>query len=86
MCASEGAVNLADQLHVVEESVEGVKVREAHHVGDAASCSLQKHPTNGSRHVLITRYVTLFSFKMTPQNGDSPKPDFPLQKVSACAA
>lgn len=61
--ASEGAVDLADQLHVVEESVEGIEVGEAHHVGDAASCSLQRHPMNGSRHVLTTRYVTVFLLK-----------------------
>lgn len=42
VCAGEGAVNLADQLHVVEESVEGIEVREAHHVRGAASCSLEK--------------------------------------------
>jgi len=40
--ASEGAVNLADQLHVVEEGVEGIEVGEAHHVGGVASCSLEK--------------------------------------------
>lgn len=32
VCASKGAVNLADQLHVVEEGVEGIEVGEAHHV------------------------------------------------------
>ena len=42
--AGEGAVDLADQLHVVEEGVEGVEVGEAHHVGGAASCSLEKQP------------------------------------------
>ena len=42
--AGEGAVNLADKLHVVEEGVEGVEVGEAHHVGGAASCSLEKDP------------------------------------------
>lgn len=41
MRAGEGAVNLADQLHVVEESVEGIEVGEAHHVGGAASCGLE---------------------------------------------
>lgn len=41
MRAGEGAVNLADQLHVVEEGVEGIEVWEAHHVGGAASCSLE---------------------------------------------
>lgn len=30
--ASKGAVNLANQLHVVEECVEGIEVGEAHHV------------------------------------------------------
>lgn len=40
VCAGQGAVNLADQLHVVEEGVEGVKVGKAHHVGGAASCGL----------------------------------------------
>lgn len=40
--AGEGAVNLADQLHAVEEGVEGSEVGEAHHVGGAASCSLNK--------------------------------------------
>lgn len=39
--AGEGAVNLADHLHVVEEGVEGVEVGEAHHVGGAASGRLQ---------------------------------------------
>lgn len=38
--ASEGAVNLAYKLHIVEERVEGIEVGEAHHVGGAASCSL----------------------------------------------
>ena len=42
--AGEGAVNLADQLHVVEEGVEGIEVGEAHHVGGTASCSLEKDP------------------------------------------
>lgn len=44
VCASNGAVNLADQLHVVQEGVEGIEVGEAHHVGGAASCSLEKDP------------------------------------------
>lgn len=39
--AGHGAVNLADQLHVVEQSVEGVEVGEAHHVGGAASGGLR---------------------------------------------
>lgn len=39
--AGQGAVDLADQLHVVEEGVEGVEVGEAHHVGGAASRRLQ---------------------------------------------
>lgn len=39
---SQGAVDLADNLHVVEESVEGIEVGEAHHVGGAPSCSLQE--------------------------------------------
>lgn len=42
MRAGQGAVDLSDQLHVVEESVEGIKVGEAHHVGGATSCSLRK--------------------------------------------
>lgn len=42
VCAGEGAVNLTDQLHVVEEGVEGIEVGEAHQVGGAASCSLEK--------------------------------------------
>lgn len=41
--AGHGAVNLADQLHVVEQGVEGVEVREAHHVGGAASGGLRGH-------------------------------------------
>lgn len=41
-CADQGAVDLADQLHVVEEGVEGIEVGEAHHVGGTASCSLEK--------------------------------------------
>lgn len=44
MTASEGPVNLADKLHVVEEGVEGIEVGEAHHVGCAASSSLHKDP------------------------------------------
>lgn len=44
VCAGEGAVNLADQLHVVEEGVEGIEVGEAHHVGGTASCSLKRDP------------------------------------------
>ncbi len=40
--AGEGAVNLAHQLHVVEEGVEGIEVGEAHHVGGAASRSLKR--------------------------------------------
>lgn len=39
--AGHGAVNLADQLHVVEQGVEGVEVREAHHVRGAASSGLR---------------------------------------------
>lgn len=39
--ARHRAVNLADQLHVVEQGVEGVEVREAHHVGGAASGGLR---------------------------------------------
>lgn len=70
MCAGNGAVDLADQLHVVEEGVEGVEVGEAHHVGDAASCSLQDHPKMLSgqpcHNVLIT---CLFSFKLMPPTG-----------------
>lgn len=42
--AGDGAVNLADQLHVVEQGVEGVEVGEAHHVGGAASCGLREAP------------------------------------------
>lgn len=40
--ACEGAVNLAHQLHVVEECVEGIEVREADHVGGASPCSLER--------------------------------------------
>lgn len=40
--AGHGAVDLSDQLHVVQKGVEGVKVGEADHVGGAASCSLAK--------------------------------------------
>lgn len=40
--ARHRAVNLADQLHVVEESIEGIEVGEAHHVGGAPSRSLQQ--------------------------------------------
>lgn len=39
--ARHRAVNLADQLHVVEQGVEGVEVGEAHHVGGAASGGLK---------------------------------------------
>lgn len=42
MRAGEGAVNLADQLHVVEEGIEGIEVGEAHHVGRAASRGLER--------------------------------------------
>lgn len=42
MRAGQGAVDLSDHLHVVEESIEGIEVGEAHHVGGAASCSLRK--------------------------------------------
>lgn len=44
VCAGDGAVNLAHQLHIVEEGVEGIEVGEAHHVGGAPSCSLDKYP------------------------------------------
>lgn len=39
--AGHRAVNLADQLHVVEQGVEGVEVGEAHHVGGAAPGGLR---------------------------------------------
>lgn len=38
--ACQCAVDLTDQLHVVQEGVEGVEVREADHVRGAATCSL----------------------------------------------
>lgn len=44
VCAGDGAVNLAHQLHIVEEGVEGIEVGEAHHVGGTPSCSLDKYP------------------------------------------
>lgn len=47
--AGHGAVNLANQLHVVEQGVEGVEVREAHHMGGAASCGLRGRPK--TRHL-----------------------------------
>lgn len=40
--AGQGAVHLADQLHVVEEGIEGIEVREAHQVGGAAPSSLEE--------------------------------------------
>lgn len=40
--AGQCAVDLADQLHVVEEGVEGVEVGEADHVRGAAPCSLER--------------------------------------------
>lgn len=39
-CACQCAVDLADQLHVVQEGVESVEVREADQVRSAATCSL----------------------------------------------
>lgn len=42
--ARHRAVDLANQLHVVEESIEGIEVGEADHVGGAPSCSLWKDP------------------------------------------
>lgn len=38
--ASQCAVDLTDQLHVVQEGVESVEVREADQVRSAATCSL----------------------------------------------
>lgn len=38
--AGQRAVDLADQLHVVQKGVEGVEVREANQVRGAATCSL----------------------------------------------
>lgn len=40
--ASQGAVDLSDQLHVVEKRVEAVEVREADLVGCAATRNLGK--------------------------------------------
>lgn len=57
--ASEGAVDLADQLHVVEEGIEGIEVGEAHHVGGAASCSLR----GDSKSVI---WIISRSFKSSP--------------------
>lgn len=51
--AGQGAVDLADQLHVVEEGVEGVEVGEAHHVGGAASRRLQNRG-NKACHTFCT--------------------------------
>lgn len=39
--AGQSAIDLTDQLHVVEEGIEGVEVGEAHHVRRAASCCLK---------------------------------------------
>lgn len=44
--ADQGAVDLADQLHVVEEGIEGVEVGEAHHMGGAASRRLKNRGNN----------------------------------------
>lgn len=38
--AGQCAVDLTQQLHVVQEGVEGVEVRETDHVRGAATCSL----------------------------------------------
>lgn len=39
-CAGHCAVDLSDQLHVVQKGIEGVKIGEADHVRGAATCSL----------------------------------------------
>lgn len=59
--AGEHAVNLADQLHVVEESVEGVEVREAHHVGGAASGGLENNAMSVTDCVLSHDFMLLHS-------------------------
>ncbi len=40
---SESAVDFTDQFHVVQERVESIEVREAHHVRGAATCCLRGH-------------------------------------------
>lgn len=60
--AGKRAVNLADQLHVVEKGVEGVEVREAHHVGGAASGGLENNATSVTDCVLSHN---LMLFKQT---------------------
>ena len=40
--AGQRAIDLADQLHVVQQGVKCVEVREANHVGGAATCSLEE--------------------------------------------
>lgn len=39
-CASQSAVDLTDQLHVIKKGVKSIKIGETDHVGGAASCSL----------------------------------------------
>lgn len=59
--AGEHAVNLAHQLHVVEEGVEGVEVREAHHVGGAASGGLENNATSVTDCALNHNFMSLHS-------------------------
>lgn len=59
--AGEHAVDLADQLHVVEQGVEGVEVREAHHVGGAASGGLESNATSVTDCVPSHNFMLLHS-------------------------
>lgn len=60
--AGQGAVDLAHQLHVVEEGVEGIEVGEAHHVGGAASRSLETQPES----VIASVWEDLIMFSQNP--------------------
>lgn len=55
--AGQCAVDLAQQLHVVQEGVEGVEVRETDHVRGAATCSLTGHTHCMSDTVLKARCI-----------------------------
>lgn len=59
--ASQCAVDLAYQLHVVQEGVEGIEVREADHVRGAAACSLaEERQRISSTKSTIKKLVSLY--------------------------
>lgn len=58
--ASQCAVNLANKLHVVQERIEGIEVREADHVRGTSSGSLaERRKAMHIRYGFISRFFLL---------------------------